>query len=348
MNLPSSSTLPFCHQRVTRGCSGVFTVGRLRCINLSRTGSKGINMQAIWRPLSSTFKGKKTVLYGLSTSRHAELSMPIHRQITTFASESLQNRYTSPVQNLRRVHVRTISYSSVPISIAKAFRVPIMVVLVGAGLYWYVCYKIEEMKSWALGRLQDLGSIVMSHVSEVKLPEIPETWLRDVQVTANKVLESATNGLKDAGSRIQGTKSKDVSKTGASKDLPGGKQHNEGDGISEGSQGERQSNNKSPTAEAVVLEDEKPPAWIKAVEGTANNILKSATHGLNDIGSRIQEVKLPAISKKDAGKFINNLLGGQQDKEGNGKSEGREGEQQSDKKAPTDAKSEIVDKNDRE
>ncbi|KAK0223004.1 hypothetical protein IW262DRAFT_1458021 [Armillaria fumosa] len=282
------------------------------------------------------FKAQKTVTYGLSTSGHVKLSVPVHHQFTTFASGSLQNRYASPVQKLSRVRVRTISYSSIPISIVKAFRVPITVVLIGAGVYWYVCYRFEELKRWALGRLC---------VSVVKLPEIPKTWLNDVQVTADKILKSVTN---DVGSRIREIKLPDISETGAGKfikDLFGGQQHKEGDGKSEGSEGERQSDSKPSTDETVVTtpEDKRPPAWLKAVEGTANNILKSA----NDIGSRIQKENLAGkISETNAGKFINNLLG-KQHKEGKGKSEGSEGERQSDKKALTGGKSEIVDKKDR-
>lgn len=244
-----------------------------------------------------------------------------------------------------------------PISIIKAFRVPISVALVGVGVYWYVCYKFEEVKKWALGRLNnvmlDLGlKAIASRVSEVKLPEIPETWPDDVKVTANNILKSATNGLNDIGSRIQEIKLPDISKTDAGKfieGLFGGRKHKGDDGKSEGSEGERQSNKKPPTDEAVVatLEADKPLGRLKVVEGIANNILKSATNGLNDIGSRIQEVKLPDISETDAGKFVNNLLGGQQHKEGNGKGEGSKGERQSDKKAPTDTESEIIDKKDR-
>ncbi|KAK0235675.1 hypothetical protein EDD85DRAFT_837732 [Armillaria nabsnona] len=222
-------------------------------------------MQAIRRPLSSAFKAQKTVTYGLSISRHAELPVSVHRRFTTFASGSL--RYASPAQHLRRVHVRTISYSSIPISILRAFQVPITVVLIGAGIYWYVSYKFEELKRWALGRVKNVMldstlKAVVSRVSEVKLPDIPETWLNDVQITAN-------------------------------------------------------------------------------------NILKSATNGLNDVGSRIQEVKLPDISKTGAGKLVKNLFGGQQHKEGIGKSKGSEGEQQSDKKPPKDVESELVDKEDK-
>ncbi len=83
------------------------------------------------------------------------------------------------------------------------------------------------------------------------------------------------------------------------------------------------------------------------MEGTANDILKSATNGLNDAGSRIQNIKLPDISETGAGKFIRNLFGRQQHKEGGGESEGSEGEQQSDKKPPTDVESELVDKEDK-
>ncbi|KAK0449971.1 hypothetical protein EV421DRAFT_1777851 [Armillaria borealis] len=225
-------------------------------------------MQAIRRPLSSIFKAQKTVTYGLSASRHAELPVPVHRQFTTFASGSL--RYASPAQNLRRVHVRTISYSSIPTSIVRVFRVPITVVLVGTGVYWYASYKFEELKRWALACLNnvmlDLAlKAVGSRVSEVKLPEIPETWVNDVQVIATNILKSTTNGLNDVGSRIQEVKLPDISETGAGKlikNLFGGQQHKEGAGENEGSEGERQSDKKRSTdAESeIVDEKDRPPS----------------------------------------------------------------------------------------
>ncbi|KAK0495287.1 hypothetical protein EDD18DRAFT_267737 [Armillaria luteobubalina] len=292
-------------------------------------------MQAIiWRPLSSIFKAHKTVAYGLSASRHVKLSVPVHRRFTTFASGSLQIRYASPVVKLSRVRVRTISYSSIPMSIVKAFRVPITVALIGAGVYWYVCYKIDELKSWALGQL----------LRVVKPPGIPETWLNDVQVTADKILKSVTNDIK---SHIKKIKLPDISETEAGKfieGLFGGRQHKEGDGKSEGSGGERQSDSKPSTDETVATtsEDKGSPAWLKAVEGTAKNILKSAGDGLNDIGSRIQKENLPEkVLETDAGKFIKNLFGGQQHKEGDRKSEGSEGERQPDSK-PTTGETEVT------
>jgi hypothetical protein len=44
---------------------------------------------------------------------------------------------------MRSVHVRAISYSALPKFVARAFRVPIAGVGVGAGAFGYANYKLE-------------------------------------------------------------------------------------------------------------------------------------------------------------------------------------------------------------
>ncbi len=87
--------------------------------------------------------------------------------------------------------------------------------------------------------------------------------------------------------------------------------------------------------QSYFLELMSPPqTWLNDVQVTVTNIFKSAVNGLNDVGSRIQEVELPDISETGAVKFIKDLFGGQQHKEGDGESEGSEGERQSNTKPP--------------
>ncbi|SJK99945.1 uncharacterized protein ARMOST_03256 [Armillaria ostoyae] len=290
-------------------------------------------MQAIRRPLSSIFKAQNTVTYGLSASRHADLQVPVHRQFTTFAPRSL--RYASPAQNLRRVHVRTISYSSMPISIIREFRVPITVALIVAGAYWYVNYKLQELRRRARACLNDVQNTaivifnsavdilkdVASRVSKFKFPNIPEAWRNNVQVTATNVFNSATDGLKVIRSRVPEAKTGLVKFV---KNVFGRQKHKEGGGEGQGSEAER------------------PQAPHNVVQDTVTNILKSATNDLKDVKSHVPEVKTGAV------KFIKNVFGGQKHKsEGGGESEGSEGDQQSDKEPPTDAESEFVDKEDK-
>ena len=46
-------------------------------------------------------------------------------------------------QSFRRVHVRAISYSTIPRVLLKAFRVPVAGATVGAGALGYINYKLE-------------------------------------------------------------------------------------------------------------------------------------------------------------------------------------------------------------
>jgi len=91
---------------------------------------------------------QKTITYGLyNAPMPLEAARPVHRQFTTFlASGSLRRRYTSPTPAmLRHMHVRAISYSSIPRFVARAFRVPIAGATIGAGGFGYANYKFEGL-----------------------------------------------------------------------------------------------------------------------------------------------------------------------------------------------------------
>ncbi|KAF9039716.1 hypothetical protein BDZ89DRAFT_1110122, partial [Hymenopellis radicata] len=143
------------------------------------------------RGSQSSLKVQKTITYGLNTSRRAaEHARPLHRQFTTFfASGSLRHRYNAnPFANLRRMHVRAISYSSIPRFVARAFRVPIAGATIGAGGFGYANYKFEEMRktsqAWidsakdtvtdAFDTASDGVKAFKERVAEVHLPEVPD------------------------------------------------------------------------------------------------------------------------------------------------------------------------------
>ena len=91
---------------------------------------------------------QKTINYGLyNAPRPLEAARPVRRQFTTFlASGSLRRRYTAPTPAmLRHMHVRAISYSSIPRFVARAFRVPIAGATIGAGGFGYANYKFEGL-----------------------------------------------------------------------------------------------------------------------------------------------------------------------------------------------------------
>ncbi|KAJ7931398.1 hypothetical protein B0H13DRAFT_1957946 [Mycena leptocephala] len=137
---------------------------------------------AVRRKMPSLFPTSKAVTYGLNTSRRlAESPRPVHRQFTTFfASGSLRQRYAHPSPaSLRNMHVRAISYASIPRFVARAFRVPIAGATIGAGSFGYANYKFEEFRKTSTA------------------------WVNSVQDTATDLFDSASDGLKSVSSLIE-------------------------------------------------------------------------------------------------------------------------------------------------
>ncbi|KAF8876751.1 hypothetical protein BD779DRAFT_1559697 [Infundibulicybe gibba] len=136
-------------------------------------------------PISSA----KTITYGLGlSSRQMQASRPLHRHNSTFmASGSLRRHYATPSPaSFRHLHIRAISYSSIPRFVARAFRVPVAAATVGAGGLGYINYKFEELKrstgAWvtdAQDKAQDIFGVASEHfksvsarVSEVNVPHL--------------------------------------------------------------------------------------------------------------------------------------------------------------------------------
>ena len=102
-------------------------------------------MYAAVRRRVSAFSLKKTIAHGRKTPS-VEASRPAHKQFTTFlTSNHLRSRprYASSPAAFRHMHVRALSYSSIPRFMLRAFRVPIATATVGAGGVTYANYKFE-------------------------------------------------------------------------------------------------------------------------------------------------------------------------------------------------------------
>lgn len=54
-----------------------------------------------------------------------------------------QSGFSPHSQSLRRMHVRALSYTTIPKLVVRAFRVPIAGATVGAGALGYANYKFE-------------------------------------------------------------------------------------------------------------------------------------------------------------------------------------------------------------
>ncbi|KAG6849728.1 hypothetical protein H0H93_005931 [Arthromyces matolae] len=132
--------------------------------------------------ISSALSSRKVISYGLNTTKkHLESLRPVHRQFATFhASGSLRRRYASPSPAaLRYMHVRAISYSSIPRFVARAFRVPIAGATIGAGGFGYANYKFEELRKTTNG------------------------WIESAQDTAHGLFETASGSLKSASEGLK-------------------------------------------------------------------------------------------------------------------------------------------------
>ncbi|KAK7690746.1 hypothetical protein QCA50_005845 [Cerrena zonata] len=144
------------------------------------------------RRLSSAVSLSKTVTYGLKNTspKRFDTARPIRRHLSTFYTSQnlrLRPRYV-PSANVRHVHIRAFSYSSIPRFVLRAFRVPAGAATVGAGGLTYANYKFEEMKKKSnevLSAIHDTATdifdtasdtfkAVSSRVSDVKLPELPD------------------------------------------------------------------------------------------------------------------------------------------------------------------------------
>ncbi|KAG6862040.1 hypothetical protein C0995_008228 [Termitomyces sp. Mi166 len=80
---------------------------------------------------------------------------------------------------LRHMHVRAISYSSIPRFVARAFRVPIAGATIGAGGFGYANYKFEELR------------------------KTTNSWITSAQDAAQGLLETASDNLKSASDGIK-------------------------------------------------------------------------------------------------------------------------------------------------
>ncbi|KAJ7104290.1 P-loop containing nucleoside triphosphate hydrolase protein [Mycena belliarum] len=244
---------------------------------------------AIRRKAPSLFPASKAVTYGLNASRRlAESPRPVHRQFTTFfASGSLRQRYAHPSPaSLRNVHVRAISYASIPRFVARAFRVPIAGATIGAGGLGYANYKFEEFRKTSTA------------------------WVSSVQDTATDLFDSASDGLKSVSARVSEINIPKVETPGFLKELFAARKEKRRRRAEDEGSGSQGSNERPPTDEAaiaaLVAATMSSPSEPKAKsenengDGRANGLM-NLTRKLIEIRSMLLSIdqsdslKLPSI-----------------------------------------------------
>ncbi|KAI0775055.1 P-loop containing nucleoside triphosphate hydrolase protein [Trametes elegans] len=171
-----------------------------------------------------SFSPRKASTYGSAAANAAAARRPqatfrpLHRQFATLLTNThlrTRSRYGVPPASMRHIHVRALSYSSIPRFVLRAFRVPIGAATVGAGGFTYANYKFEEFRKKStdfLSSVQDsvtdvfdsasgVVKDVSTRLSDVKLPtfEAPE-FLKDF-------FSSSGGDGKDHGSEDPGSSS---------------------------------------------------------------------------------------------------------------------------------------------
>ncbi|KAI0648960.1 P-loop containing nucleoside triphosphate hydrolase protein [Trametes meyenii] len=172
-----------------------------------------------------SFSPRKASTYGAAAANAAAArrplptSRPIHRQFATLLTNTslrTRSRYGVSPASIRHVHIRALSYSSIPRFVLRAFRVPIATATVGAGGFTYANYKFDEFRKKSsdfLSSVQDSVSgafdsasgvvkDVSSRIADVKIPtfETPD-FLKDF-------FSSSEGGSQDHGSEDPGSSSK--------------------------------------------------------------------------------------------------------------------------------------------
>ncbi|KAJ6544796.1 P-loop containing nucleoside triphosphate hydrolase protein [Mycena vulgaris] len=250
---------------------------------------------AIRRKIPSLFPTSKAVTYGLNASRRlAESPRPVHRQFTTlFASGSLRQRYAHPSPaSLRNMHVRAISYASIPRFVARAFRVPIAGATIGVGSLGYANYKFEEFK------------------------QTSTAWVTSVQDTATDLFDSASGGLKSVSARVSEINLPKIETPDFLKEIFAARKEKRKRRAEDDGNGPNNSNERPPTDEAaiaaLVAATMSSPSEPKAKSDDQN--VDGRPNGLMNLTRKLIEIRsmLLSIDQSDALKLPSIVVIGSQ------------------------------------
>ncbi|KAH7920406.1 hypothetical protein BV22DRAFT_1073960 [Leucogyrophana mollusca] len=259
---------------------------------------------SVRRRISNVLSPRKTVTYGLNaTRRTADATRPVHRQFGTFLTSSsgavrLRQRYANPSPaTLRHLHVRAISYSSIPRFVARAFRVPIAGATIGAGGLGYANYKFEELRNKS------------------------SAWISSVQDAATDLIDTASDGFKSVSSRVSEVKLPSIETPQFLKDLfasleNGGRR--DGDGSSDNESGS--SKGRPPTEEhaaiaALVAATMSSPSDLQSSSDKSDGSgFDARQNGLMHLTKKLIEIRsmLLSIDQSDALKLPSIVVIGSQ------------------------------------
>lgn len=214
----------------------------------------------------------------------------------SFFPRKLARPIRVPPASLRRLHARAISYASIPRFVARAFRVPIAGVTIGAGGFGYANYKFEGTSA------APPACLVFSTNLAPELRKTTSGWLLSVQDTATDLFDSASDGLKSVVSAVT---LPDVETPQFLKDLFSS------DNSSHGSSSQDSGNprNRSPEENAAIA------ALVAAtLSAPSDNTLDPSQNGLMHLTKKLIEIRsmLLSIDQSDSLKLPSIVVIGSQ------------------------------------
>ncbi|KAG6330419.1 hypothetical protein ID866_8671 [Astraeus odoratus] len=254
------------------------------------------------RRLAGLLSARKAVTYGLASSKPVSFQpsrRPVHRQYGLFTSSSgalrLRHRYAQPTgAAFRHLHVRAISYSSIPKFVARAFRVPAAGVAVGAGGLGYANYRFEEFRKKTDG------------------------WISSVQDAATDFIDSASDGLKSVQARLAEVKLPDIDTPQFLKDLFSADGSDAGGtndkGSSSSNSEESKKRNRSPEEEAAIAALVAATLSAPSDSPSAKDGLDARQNGLMNLTKKLIEIRsmLLSIDQSDSLKLPSIVVIGSQ------------------------------------
>ncbi|THH30985.1 hypothetical protein EUX98_g3229 [Antrodiella citrinella] len=247
-------------------------------------------LSALRRHISTALAPKKSATYGLKSASALRASRPVHKQFSTlYTAQHLRLRsYHSPA-SVRHVHVRALSYSSIPRFMLRALRVPIGAATAGVGGVTYANYKFEEVRK--------------------KSTE----WINTVQETATDLFDSASDSLKAASSRVSELKLPELETPQFLKDLfsstGSGKQKGE-----QGGEGGNGSKHPRPDGEDATTIAALVAATMSSPSDSNKDASVDTPNGLMHLTKKLIEIRsmLLSIDQSDALKLPSIVVIGSQ------------------------------------
>ncbi|KAG6900574.1 hypothetical protein C0993_008291 [Termitomyces sp. T159_Od127] len=201
------------------------------------------------------------------------------------------------------MHVRAVSYSSIPRFVARAFRVPIAGATIGAGGFGYANYKFEELRKTTNGWITSAQDAAQGLLE-----------------TASDNLKSATDGLKAMSSHIPEVKLPEINLETPQflKDLFASTQDGEKGKGPEGDKDDHEPNqkNRSPQDDAAIAALVAATMSSPSDPNASNDTLRqdSRQNGLMHLTRKLIEIRsmLLSIDQSDALKLPSIVVIGSQ------------------------------------